>query len=335
MDILVTGGTGYIGSHTVVELIKAGHNVIIVDNLYNSTIDVIDKIETITGKRVKFYQIDLCDKKKTELIFKENKMDSVIHFAGYKAVGESVMKPLMYFQNNLVSTMNVLELMVDYHVNQFVFSSSATVYGNPDVLPINELSPLSVTNPYGRSKLMIEEILGDLSKSNPNMKISVLRYFNPVGAHESGLIGEDPNGIPNNLVPYVSRVATGQYDKVNVFGDDYDTIDGTGVRDYIHIVDLALGHIKALNYLQENKGIHYHNLGTGNGYSVLDIINTYKEVSKKEINYQITSRRSGDIASCFADPTKAKDELNWVATKNLKDMLEDTWHFTQNQQKKK
>lgn len=333
MSVLVTGGTGYIGSHTVVELINAGYNVIIVDNLFNSTIDVIDKIETITGTRVKFYEIDLCDKSKTESIFKENSIDSVIHFAGYKAVGESVDKPLMYFQNNLVTTMNILELMDKYHVEQFVFSSSATVYGNPEVLPLTEDSPLSVTNPYGRTKLMIEQILGDLAASKPNMKISILRYFNPIGAHKSGLIGENPNGIPNNLIPYISRVATGQYDKVNVFGDDYDTPDGTGVRDYIHVVDLALGHIKALEFLQNNKGIHYHNLGTGKGYSVLDIINTYKEVSNNEIMYEIAPRRSGDIASCYSDPSKAKYELNWVAATDLKDMLEDTWNFVKKQYK--
>lgn len=327
MKVLVTGGTGYIGSHTVVELLESGYEVVIVDNFSNSDPSVLDKISMITDKEFTFYEGDVCDKKFLEDVFSKEKIDAVIHFAGYKAVGESVEKPLMYYQNNLGSTLNLLEVMETNNVYNFVFSSSATVYGKPETLPIKEDFPLSATNPYGYTKLMIEQILKDLSKSNDKWNIVLLRYFNPIGAHESGLIGEEPNGIPNNIMPYIMRVATGQYDKVHVFGNDYDTKDGTGVRDYIHVVDLANGHIKAIEYLVNNGGLSIFNLGTGNGYSVLELIENVKKVNNVEIPYVIEDRRPGDIAACYADPSLANEKLNWHAEKGIEEMCRDAYNF--------
>lgn len=327
MKVLVTGGTGYIGSHTVVELLKSGHKVVIIDNFSNSDPSVLDKISMITDKEFIFYEGDVCDKKFLEDVFSKEKIDAVIHFAGYKAVGESVAKPLMYYHNNIDSTLALLEVMEANDVYNFVFSSSATVYGKPHALPIKEDFPLSATNPYGYTKLMIEQILKDLSKSNDKWNIVLLRYFNPIGAHESGLIGENPNGVPNNIMPYIMRVATGQYDKVHVFGNDYDTKDGTGVRDYIHVVDLANGHIKAIDYLVNNGGLSIFNLGTGNGYSVLELIETVKKVNNVEVPYVIEDRRSGDIAACYADPSLANEKLGWYAEKDIEDMCKDAYNF--------
>lgn len=323
MAILITGGTGFIGSHTVVELLNAGRDVVIVDNLSNSKKCVLDRIETITGKRPKFYEADLCDLAASEQVFKENKFDSVIHFAGLKAVGESVAKPLEYYRNNLDSTFNLCLLMRKYGVKKIVFSSSATVYGLPKSVPITEDFPLSTTNPYGETKLMIERILGDLCHADPELTVAILRYFNPIGAHKSGLIGEDPQGIPNNLLPYVSKVAAGKLECLTVHGDDYDTPDGTGVRDYIHVVDLALAHLKALDWTDTHKGIDYFNVGTGNGYSVLEIVKAYEEASGKKVNYKIGPRRPGDIAECYANPEKAYRELNWKAERGIREMCED------------
>ena len=323
MAILITGGTGFIGSHTVVELLNAGKDVVIVDNLSNSKKCVLDRIETITGKRPKFYEADLCDLAASEQVFKENKFDSVIHFAGLKAVGESVAKPLEYYRNNLDSTFNLCLLMRKYGVKKIVFSSSATVYGLPKSVPITEDFPLSTTNPYGETKLMIERILGDLCHADPELTVAILRYFNPIGAHKSGLIGEDPQGIPNNLMPYVSKVAAGKLECLTVHGDDYDTPDGTGVRDYIHVVDLALAHLKALDWTQTHKGIDYFNVGTGNGYSVLEIVKAYEDASGKKVNYKIGPRRPGDIAECYANPEKAYRELNWKAERGIREMCED------------
>lgn len=323
MAILITGGTGFIGSHTVVELLNAGRDVVIVDNLSNSKKCVLDRIETITGKRPKFYEADLCDLAASEQVFKENKFDSVIHFAGLKAVGESVAKPLEYYRNNLDSTFNLCLLMRKYGVKKIVFSSSATVYGLPKSVPITEDFPLSTTNPYGETKLMIERILGDLCHADPELTVAILRYFNPIGAHKSGLIGEDPQGIPNNLLPYVSKVAAGKLECLTVHGDDYDTPDGTGVRDYIHVVDLALAHLKALDWTKTHKGIDYFNVGTGNGYSVLEIVKAYEDASGKKVNYKIGPRRPGDIAECYANPEKAYRELNWKAERGIREMCED------------
>lgn len=327
MKVLVTGGTGYIGSHTVVELLKSGHKVVIIDNFSNSDPSVLDKISMITDKEFIFYEGDVCDKKFLEEVFSKEKIDAVIHFAGYKAVGESVAKPLMYYRNNIDSTLALLEVMEANDVYNFVFSSSATVYGKPEILPIKEDFPLSATNPYGYTKLMIEQILKDLSKSNDKWNIVLLRYFNPIGAHESGLIGENPNGIPNNIMPYIMRVATGQYDMVHVFGNDYDTKDGTGVRDYIHVVDLANGHIKAIDYLVKNGGLSIFNLGTGNGYSVLELIENVKKVNNIEVPYVIEERRPGDIAACYADPSLANEKLGWYAEKDIEDMCKDAYNF--------
>ena len=296
MKILVTGGTGYIGSHTCVELLNAGYEIVVLDNLSNSKIEVVDKIKKITGKDFKFYEQDLCDEEKLDTLFKNENIDAVIHFAGLKAVGESVEKPILYYQNNLDSTLNLCKIMNKYNVKKIVFSSSATVYGSQDILPIKETANLSTTNPYGSTKLFIEYILDDIYKSDNDWSIIKLRYFNPVGAHESGLIGEDPNGIPNNLMPYVSKVAIGELPNLNVFGNDYNTKDGTGVRDYIHVVDLAKGHIKALEYIDKNKGSIAVNLGTGIGYSVLDIVNAYEKENNVKIPYKIVERRDGDIA---------------------------------------
>ena len=327
MKILVTGGTGYIGSHTVVELLNNDYEVIVVDNYSNSKSIVNQKIKEITGKDFKFYEIDLCDKKEVIKVFKENKIDAVIHFAGYKAVGESVQKPLMYYYNNLLSTINLLDVMVQFGVKKFVFSSSATVYGDPEELPIKETAKLCTTNPYGSTKLIIEGILQDLYKSDNEFRIAILRYFNPVGAHSSGLIGEDPNGIPNNLVPYIVKVANKELPHLNIFGNDYDTPDGTGVRDYIHVVDLAIGHIKALEYIFKHEGIDCYNLGTGHGYSVLEMVNTFSKVNNVSVPYEFAPRRDGDIATCYADTTKAYEKLNWQAQRDLSDMLKSAYNY--------
>lgn len=327
MKILVTGGTGYIGSHTVVELINNNYEVVIVDNLSNSKKDVIDKIEEITKKQVKFYEDDVCDKKALTKIFKENKIGAVIHFAGYKAVGESCEKPLMYYRNNIDSTLTLLEVMNEFSVKKIAFSSSATVYGKPESLPIKEDSKLTTTNPYGSTKLMIENILRDLYKSDNEWSIAILRYFNPIGAHKSGLIGENPNGIPNNLMPYIIKVATKELDCLGIFGNDYDTKDGTGVRDYIHVVDLAKGHIAAVNKIINSTGCDAYNLGTGNGYSVLEIVNTFKKINNIDVPYKIKNRRPGDIDACFADPAYALEKLNWKAELTLEDMCKDAYHY--------
>lgn len=331
MRVLVTGGTGYIGSHTVVELINEGHEAIIIDNLSNSKREVVDYIEKITGVKPKFYEGDCCDKEVLRKIFNENKIDAVIHFAGFKAVGESVMVPLKYYRNNLVSTISLCEVMKEFNCKNIVFSSSATVYGDPKKLPLEESMELGkTTNPYGTTKMFIERILSDLSISDKEWKVILLRYFNPVGAHESGLIGENPNGTPNNLMPYIMKVAVGELEYLNVFGDDYDTKDGTGVRDYIHVVDLAKGHLKAIDKAREVAGVNIYNLGTGKGYSVLDIVNTFQDVNGIEIKYEIVERRPGDIAKCYADPTKAKEELGWIADKDLEQMCRDAWNYTCN-----
>ncbi len=327
MTILVTGGTGYIGSHTVVELINNKYDVVIIDNLSNSKIDVVDKIEKITGVRPKFYLGDVCDKDILNKIFEENKIDAVIHFAGYKAVGESVEKPLMYYRNNIDSTLSLCEVMKEHKCMNFVFSSSATVYGNPERLPLDEKCRLSTTNPYGTTKLFIEQILKDICISSKDFSVAVLRYFNPVGGHESGLLGENPNGIPNNLVPYIVKVACGELDHLTIFGNDYDTEDGTGVRDYIHVVDLAKGHVNAIEYVTKNKGIDYFNLGTGRPYSVLELVNTFSKVNDVEVKYEFGPRRSGDIASCYADCSYAIKKLGWKAEHDLDDMLKSAYQF--------
>lgn len=330
MKVLVTGGMGYIGSHTVVELLENNYEVVIVDNLVNSKIDVLDKIEKITGKRPIFYQYDLCDYQDLETIFKENKIDVVIHFAGLKAVGESCEKPLLYYQNNLISTMNLLDIMAKYNCKRLVFSSSATVYGKPKSLPIQEYFPLSTTNPYGSTKLFIEYMLKDLYKADPTWSIAILRYFNPIGAHQSYLLGENPNGIPNNLMPYIVKVATKELDHLNIFGNDYDTKDGTGVRDYIHVVDLAKGHIKAVEKVLTTNKVDCYNLGTGVGYSVLEMVELFKKVNNVDVPYKIVERRSGDISSCYADPTYALKELGFKAEKTLEDMVRDSYQFVVN-----
>jgi len=327
MKILVTGGTGYIGSHTCVELLNCGYEVVIVDNFSNSKPDVLEKIKGITSKDVIFYEGDVCDKELMNKIFDEQKIDAVIHFAGYKAVGESVKLPLMYYRNNLDSTITLCEVMSSHNVKKLVFSSSATVYGSPKTLPIKEDFPLSTTNPYGTTKLMIEGILKDLYISDNEWSIAVLRYFNPIGAHESGLIGENPNDIPNNLMPYIVKVATGELECLSVFGNDYDTKDGTGVRDYIHVVDLSKGHLKAIEKVNSSNGIDYYNLGTGNGYSVLEIVENFSRVNGVNVNYKITDRRPGDIAECYADPSYAKEKLNWSAEKGIEEMCRDAYRF--------
>lgn len=330
MAILITGGTGYIGSHTVVELLNIDKEVIIVDNFSNSNPIVLDRIREITDKDFKFYEIDTKNEEELEIVFKENKIDSVIHFAAYKAVGESVEKPLEYYSNNIINTLTVLNLMKKYNVKNFVFSSSATVYGDPHTCPITEDFPLSTTNPYGATKLMIEDMLRDIAKADPSFNIAILRYFNPVGAHESGLIGEEPNGIPNNLMPYITKVAVGKLKELSVFGDDYNTHDGTGVRDYIHVVDLAKGHIKALDKLNTNCVLVTYNLGTGNGYSVLDMVKAFSKASGQDIPYKIVDRRPGDVAMCYADPTKANNELGWKAEFGIDRMCEDSWRWQSN-----
>ena len=327
MKILVTGGLGFIGSHTAVELIKNNHEVIIVDNLINSKIAVLEKLNQITGAKLIFYKIDITEEYKLENIFKEHKIDGVIHCAGLKSLGESVSKPLDYYYNNLVSTMVLSKMCVKYGVNKFVFSSSATVYGDQPSPLKEDMELKKTTNPYGETKAMSERILTDTSIANPNFSVSLLRYFNPVGAHESGLIGEDPNGIPNNLMPFITKVAKGELGKLSVFGDDYDTIDGTGVRDYIHVVDLAKGHVKAIEKL--DKGINIYNLGTGRGTSVLELVNAFMKANNVDVAYDIVGRRAGDLATCYADPIKAEKELGWKAEKDINDMVRDAWKFEQ------
>jgi UDP-glucose 4-epimerase len=328
MRVLITGGAGYIGSHTCIELLEAGHEVIVVDNLCNSKEVALDRVKKITGKDIKFYQINVLDKSELEKVFENEKIDAVIHFAGLKAVGESVAIPLSYYHNNLTGTFVLCELMRKYEVKNFVFSSSATVYGDPASVPISEEFPLSATNPYGRTKLMIEDILRDLYVADKTWNIAIMRYFNPVGAHISGTIGEDPNGIPNNLVPYISQVAVGKLKQLSVYGNDYNTVDGTGVRDYIHVVDLAKGHVKALEKLAKVQiGVKEYNLGTGIGYSVLQVIEAFAKASGKLIPYKIADRRPGDIAACFARTDRAKNELGWEAQKGLADMCTDSWRW--------
>ncbi len=327
MAILVTGGAGYIGSHTCVELLNLGYEVVVVDNLSNSKEESIRRIKRITGKDLTFYKADLLDKDALTYIFNTEHIDSVIHFAGLKSVGESVEKPLEYYHNNITSTLMLCEVMKEHNVKNIVFSSSATVYGIPKTVPIREDFPLSTTNPYGSTKLMLEKILIDLHTSDPEWNVILLRYFNPVGAHSSGLIGEDPRGIPNNLVPYITKVVVGQLEYVNVYGNDYDTIDGTGIRDYIHVVDLSQGHVKAIEKLNEKQGVLIYNLGTGKGYSVLEMIKTFEKVCGFEVKYSIKPRRPGDIATCYADPTKAREELHWEATKGIEQMCEDAFRW--------
>lgn len=328
MNILVAGGNGFIGSHTAVELLEAGYDIIIADNFSNSKPETLDAIKAITQKNFKFYEVDLTNKEQTETIFKENNIDAVIHFAGFKAVGESVSKPIEYYQNNLMSTLVLCDLMRQYQCKKMIFSSSATVYGDPKEIPITENCEIgSTTNPYGTSKLFIEQILKDIVISDPEWSVVLLRYFNTIGAHRSGLIGESPNGIPNNLMPYIVKVANGELPQLNVFGNDYPTKDGTGVRDYIHVVDLALGHIKALEKAHKDNGVHIYNLGTGNGYSVLEIVENFEKANQIKIPYQIVERRPGDIPTCYADTKKAKEELGWEAKYGIEDMCKDSWNY--------
>lgn len=331
MKILVTGGTGYIGSHTVVELLESNYEVVVIDNLSNSKIDVVDKIKEITGKEITFYEGDICDKKLLEEIFTSHQIDAVIHFAGYKAVGESVKKPLMYYRNNIDSTLALCEIMQNHNVKNIVFSSSATVYGTPKELPIKESFEVThATNPYGETKIMIERILTDIHASDPEWNIALLRYFNPIGAHKSCLIGENPNDIPNNLMPYIVKVATGELKELSVFGNDYNTPDGTGVRDYIHVVDLAKGHIKAIEWVLKGNGIDAFNLGTGNGYSVLELVEAFKKYNNIDVPYKIVGRRDGDIAACYADSSYAKEKLNWSSIYGIEDMVKDSYNFVKN-----
>ena len=329
MAVLVTGGAGFIGSHTVVELLNEGKEVVIIDNFSNSKPEVLDAIRKITRKDFKFYEIDYLDKERLEKVFEENEIEAVLNFAGFKAVGESVQKPIEYYTNNISGALVLLDTMKKYNVKTFVFSSSATVYGEPEIIPITEdCKTGGTTNPYGTSKLFIEQILKDIYTSDETWNICILRYFNPVGAHESGLIGEEPQGIPNNLMPYVARVAAGTLAELSVFGNDYDTPDGTGVRDYIHVVDLAKGHIKALQKLEkEQKGLYIYNLGTGNGYSVLDMVKAFEKATGKEVKYKIVPRRAGDIATCYADPKKASEELGWEANLGIDEMCKDSWNY--------
>ena len=332
MSILVTGGAGYIGSHTCVELLNAGYEVVVVDNLVNSSRESLKRVEEITGKSLRFYEVDLLNKNALTKVFKENKIDAVIHFAGLKAVGESVYKPLEYYHNNITGTLILCEVMREFGVEKIVFSSSATVYGDPKVVPITEDAPMGViTNPYGRTKGMLEQILTDIHTANNNFSVMLLRYFNPIGAHESGRIGENPKGIPNNLLPYITQVAVGKLVCLGVFGNDYDTKDGTCVRDYIHVVDLAKGHVKALEKMMKSPGkVDIYNLGTGIGYSVLDLINAFEKVNDLKINYVFKDRRAGDVPACYADPTKAANELGWKAQKNIEDMCRDSFRWQKN-----
>lgn len=325
MAVLVTGGAGYIGSHTCVELLNAGKEVVVIDNLCNSCEEALERVKKITGKELTFYQADLLDRKAVEEVFEKEKIESVIHFAGLKAVGESVQKPLEYYYNNITGTLVLCDVMRKYGVKKLVFSSSATVYGSPKTVPIKEDFPLSVTNPYGRTKLMLEDIFRDFYVADPEWNIILLRYFNPIGAHKSGLIGEDPKGIPNNLTPYITQVAVGKLKEVGVFGNDYNTPDGTGVRDYIHVVDLAIGHVKALKKLEEEPKVRTYNLGTGQGYSVLEVIKAFSKACGKDIPYVLKPRRAGDIATCYADASLAEKELGWKAERKLDEMCEDSW----------
>lgn len=330
MKILVTGGAGYIGSHTCVELLNQGYEIVVLDNLSNSCVKALDAIKANTGKDFPFYEVDMLDIDAMERCFREHAFDSVIHFAGLKAVGESTQVPIKYYHNNITGTLNLLILMEKYNVNNIVFSSSATVYGTPKTVPITEDFPLSTTNPYGSTKLMIENILTDVTKANPKLSVSLLRYFNPIGAHKSGTMGEDPKGIPNNLLPYITQVAVGKLKELSVFGDDYDTTDGTGVRDYIHVVDLALGHLKTVEHCTNKPGVHIYNLGTGHGYSVLQIVEAFKKASGVDVPYKIVARRPGDIAECYANPSKAQKELGWAATRGIEEMCEDSWRWQKN-----
>ncbi|HEM3618030.1 TPA: UDP-glucose 4-epimerase GalE [Streptococcus suis] len=327
MSILVTGGAGYIGSHTVVELIKLGKEVVIVDNLSNSSILVLDRIEEITGKRPTFYELDVADKAALRSVFEKESIEAAIHFAGYKAVGESVEKPVMYYENNIMSTLALVEVMAEFGVKKIVFSSSATVYGLNNPSPLVENMPTSATNPYGYTKVMLEQILRDLEVSDKEWSVALLRYFNPIGAHESGLIGEDPAGIPNNLMPFIAQVAVGKRTELSVFGNDYDTVDGTGVRDYIHVVDLALGHIKALEKISDTTGVYTYNLGSGQGTSVLELVQAFEKVNGVPVPYKIVDRRPGDVATCYANADKALAELNWKTEKTIEDMCRDTWNW--------
>jgi UDP-glucose 4-epimerase len=330
MNVLVTGGAGYIGSHTCVELLNAGHSLVVVDNLSNSSKESLLRVEHLTGREIPFHRVDLLDQATLEKVISANRFDAVIHFAALKAVGESIARPLEYYRNNLVGTVNLCELAVKYRIPNFVFSSSATVYGLPKQLPLTEDAPTLIhetTNPYGRSKLMMEFVLRDVFVANPQMNIALLRYFNPVGAHSSGLIGEDPNGLPNNLLPYVSQVAIGKLKLLQVYGDDYETPDGTGIRDYIHVVDLAVGHVKALDKLATQPGIVTYNLGTGQGYSVLEIVAAFEKASGRQVRYQIVGRRPGDVAACYANPALAKRELGWEAIRGLDEMCADSWRW--------
>lgn len=329
MAILVTGGAGFIGSHTAVELLNSGKEIVMIDDFSNSKIEAVENVKKITGKDFKFYEMNYLDREKLEKVFEENKIDSVINFAGFKAVGESVKEPLKYYYNNISGAIVLLQTMEKFGVKKFVFSSSATVYGDPEKVPLTESSPIGgTTNPYGTTKLYIEQILKDLYKADNSWDICILRYFNPVGAHESGLIGEEPQGIPNNLMPYIVRVASGELEQLSVFGNDYNTPDGTGVRDYIHVVDLAKGHVKAIEKLdKESNGLYIYNLGTGNGVSVLDMVKAFEKSTGKKISYKIAPRREGDIASCFADVKKAEEELGWKAQKSLEDMCKDSWNY--------
>ncbi|MDG4505414.1 UDP-glucose 4-epimerase GalE [Streptococcus suis] len=327
MSILVTGGAGYIGSHTVVELLKLGKEVVIVDNLSNSSILVLDRIETITGKRPTFYELDVADKEALRQVFENENIEAAIHFAGYKAVGESVAKPIMYYENNIMSTLALVEVMAEFSVKKIVFSSSATVYGLNNPSPLVETMPTSATNPYGYTKVMLEQILRDVEVADKEWSIALLRYFNPIGAHESGLIGEDPAGIPNNLMPFIAQVAVGKREELSVFGYDYDTVDGTGVRDYIHVIDLALGHIKALEKILTTAGVHTYNLGSGQGTSVLELVQAFEKVNGVPVPYKIVDRRPGDVATCYANADKALAELNWKTEKTIEDMCRDTWNW--------
>ncbi|OQP03414.1 UDP-glucose 4-epimerase GalE [Geobacillus sp. 44B] len=330
MTILVTGGAGYIGSHTCVELLNAGYDIVVVDSFYNSKPEALKRVSEITGKEFSIYNVDLLQKEELETVFSEHEIEAAIHFAGLKAVGESVAIPLRYYHNNITGTLILCEVMQSYGVKKMVFSSSATVYGIPERVPISEDFPLKATNPYGRTKLMIEEILRDLYVSDNSWSIALLRYFNPIGAHPSGRIGEDPNGIPNNLMPYITQVAVGKLKELCVFGNDYPTVDGTGVRDYIHVVDLAIGHVKALEKVMNTTGVEAYNLGTGRGYSVLELVSAFEKVTGIKIPYKIVGRRPGDVAICYADPTKAKEELGWVATRGIEEMCRDAWRWQSN-----
>ncbi|HFU4001388.1 TPA: UDP-glucose 4-epimerase GalE [Streptococcus suis] len=327
MSILVTGGAGYIGSHAVVELLKLGKEVVIVDNLSNSSILVLDRIEAITGKRPTFYELDVADKVALREVFEKENIESAIHFAGYKAVGESVEKPVMYYENNIMSTLALVEVMAEFGVKKIVFSSSATVYGLNNPSPLVETMPTSATNPYGYTKVMLEQILRDVEVADKDWSVALLRYFNPIGAHESGLIGEDPAGIPNNLMPFIAQVAVGKRPELSVFGSDYDTVDGTGVRDYIHVIDLALGHIKALEKISTTAGVHTYNLGSGQGTSVLELVQAFEKVNGVPVPYKIVDRRPGDVATCYANADKALAELNWKTEKTIEDMCRDTWNW--------